>query len=76
MVKEEWFNSEGKPMSELFSDLKCSICKSPTKEIIMCNQEGWHWFGKGIMCKKCAKKCPVCKKFFCDKHLKKHDCLK
>jgi hypothetical protein len=75
MAQEEWLNSRGE---SLFENIKliCSTCKSQIKNPIICSENSWHWFGKGIMCKKCAKKCQTCKKFFCLKHLKKHSCSK
>jgi hypothetical protein len=75
MAKEEWYNSEGQPMSELFPNQKCSICKKPIKNQVTCSKNGWHWFGSGFMCKKCAKKCPICKEYFCPKHINKHNCF-
>ncbi len=63
----------------------CVNCgKFINKPIAVCSRKS-HWFTgqshrertphQSVLCKDCAKKCQKCGKYYCPKHLKKHECI-
>jgi hypothetical protein len=41
---------------------------------IICQKKSLFDYCEKPLCHKCAKKCPICKKYFCKKHINNHSC--